>query len=469
MKLNHLTIKQAKEGLAKKKFSSLELTKACLSRIGEKDKILNSFITVCRKEALTEASEADKKIARNIDLPLLGIPIALKDIYLTYGIRTTAASKVLDNYIPQYSATVVNKLKQAGAVILGKTNLDAWAHGSSGENSDYGATLNPWDLTKVPGGSSSGSAVAVSVSMALGAMGTDTGGSIRLPASFTNIVGLKPTYGRVSRYGIVAMASSLDSIGHFTKTVYDSALILSITAGKDTSDATTLPNKVPDYLDKISVSKKLTIGIPKEYNSEGLNNEVKETVFKALKFLESQGHSLIEVNLPTTRLALAAYYIIVPSEISSNLSRYDGIRFGNPRTNFGDEAKRRIMLGTYTLSAGYYEAYYLKAMQVRTLIKQDFERVFKNVDVLIGPISPTLPFNLGEKVEDPLSMYLADVLAVPINLAGLPALTVPCGFAKNGLPIGMQIIGPQLSEDLLFNIGFQYQQETDWHLKEPKI
>lgn len=467
--LHNLTISQAKEKLLKKKISSVELTNAFLERIKKLDKTLNAFITVSTDKALEQAKHADQKIAKGEDKPLLGIPIALKDIYITRGIKTTAASKVLANYTPQYNATVVDKLENAGAVIIGKTNCDAWAHGSSGENSDFGATKNPWDLTKVPGGSSSGSAAAVSASFAPVAFATDTGGSIRLPASFTNTVGLKPTYGRVSRYGIVAMASSLDSIGHFTKTVYDSALILSITAGKDNNDATTLPNAVPNYLEKISANKKLTIGIPKEYNSYGLDNEVKETVSKALKFLESQGHRLIEVNLPTTKLALAAYYIIVPSEISSNLSRYDGIRYGNPRTSFGDETKRRIMLGTYTLSSGYYEAYYLKAMKVRTLIKQDFEQVFKKVDVLIGPVSPTLPFNLGEKVEDPLSMYLADVLTVPINLAGLPALAVPCGFAKNGLPIGMQIIGPQLSEDLLFNIAFRYQQETDWHLKKPKI
>lgn len=467
--LKNLTIKEAKEKLLNKQISSVELTSAFLERIKKLDKTLNAFITVSTDAALKQAGVADQKIAKGENRPLLGIPIVLKDLYLTKGIKTTAGSKVLTNYYPSYNATVVDKLANAGAVIIGKTNCDAWAHGSSGENSDFGATLNPWDLTKVPGGSSSGSAAAVCASFALAAMATDTGGSIRLPASFTNTVGLKPTYGRVSRYGIIAMASSLDSIGHFTNTVYDSALILSVTAGKDNNDATTLPNKVPNYLEKISVSKKLTIGIPKEYNSYGLDNEVKETVFKALKFLESQGHSLVEVNLPTTKLALAAYYIVVPSEISSNLSRYDGIRFGNPRSSFGAEAKRRIMLGTYTLSSGYYEAYYLKAMKVRTLIKRDFEEAFKKVDLLIGPVSPTLPFNLGEKVADPLSMYLADVLTVPINLAGLPALSIPCGFSKSGLPIGMQIIGPQLSEDLLFNIGFGYQQETDWHLKEPKI
>lgn len=467
--LNTLSIKEARTGLLAKKFSSLELSKACLSRIEEKDKILNSFITVCGKEALIEALEADKKIARKIDLPLLGVPIALKDIYLTKGIRTTAASKVLDNYIPQYSATVVNRLKEAGAIILGKTNLDAWAHGSSGENSDFGATKNPWDLTKTPGGSSSGSAVCVSASMALVSMGTDTAGSVRLPASFTNTVGLKPTYGRVSRYGVIAMGSSLDTMGHFTKTVEDSALVLSVTAGKDEFDVTTLPNKVPNYLENAQKRNTYKIGIAEEYFTTGVDQEIIENIEKAIKVLESLGYQRVKITLPHTQAAIATYYIIMSSEVSSNLERYDGIRFGDKRDKFADEAKRRIMLGTYILSSGYYDQYYLKASKVRTLIRRDFEDAFSKVDMIIGPVSPSLPFNLGEKVNNPLSMYLSDVFTAPINLAGLPALAVPCGFSKSGLPIGMQIIGPQLSEDLLFNIGFHYQEKTDWHKKQPNL
>lgn len=468
--LNYLSIKEAKEGLRVKKFSALELTKACLLQIQKNDSKLNAFITVSEKYALDKAKEADRKLATGIDLPLLGIPVALKDLYSTKGIKTTAGAKLLDNYFPFFSATVVEKLEEAGAVVVGKTNCDAWAHGSSGENSDFGATKNPWNLTKTPGGSSSGSAVAVSASMTLFSMGSDTGGSIRLPASFTNTVGLKPTYGRVSRYGIIAMASSLDSMGHFTKTVYDNALVLSVTAGKDLKDATNLNAPVLDYGKYLKkIKQKLKIGIPKEYFDEGLNSEIREKVEEAILLFKLRGHEIIEITLPYTKAALAVYYIIMSAEVSSNLARFDGIRFGQSREKFSDEAKRRIMLGTHTLSSGYYDAYYLSGSKVRSLIKQDFEEIFKKVDLIIGPVSPDLPFNLGEKVNNPLSMYLADILTVPINLAGLPALAVPCGFSKSKLPIGMQIIGPQLSEELLFCLGYFYQQETNWHLKIPKL
>lgn len=470
-KLNQLTIKEAQEGLKKKKFSSVELTKACLQQIKKHDKKINAFITVCEKQALAQAEKADEmmKQAKISEKTLLGIPIGIKDIYSTKGIRTTAGAKVLDNYIPVYDATAVKRLKEAGAVILGKLNLDAWAHGSSGENSDYGATKNPWNLKFVPGGSSSGSSAAIAANMCLAATGTDTGGSIRLPASFCNIVGLKPTYGRVSRYGVIAMASSLDSIGHLTQDVTDAALVLNVTAGKDPQDATMPRTRVPDYLKDLKKGvKSLKIGIPKEYFQKGLDKKMKEMVEKAIRKFEKLGARLMNVSLPHTQYALAVYYIIQPAEVSSNLARYDGIRFGFPRERFADEAKRRIMLGTYTLSAGYYEAYYLKAMQVRTLIKEDFDKAFAKVDAILAPVSPTPPFKLGEKIDDPLKMYLSDVYTVTANLAGIPGLAIPAGFINN-LPMGIQILGPQFSEDLLFRVGYAYEQATKWHKRRPKL
>ena len=405
----------------------------------------------------------------------MGIPIAVKDIFCTKGIKTTAGSKVLEDYIPVYDSTVVKRLKDVGAIILGKTNMDAWAHGSSGENSDFGATRNPWDFEYVPGGSSSGSAAALAADMALLATGTDTGGSIRLPASFCSLVGLKPTYGRVSRYGIIAMASSLDSIGHFTKNIIDSAIILNITAGQDSYDATTPRTPVPDYTKNLKKGiKGLKIGIPKEYFIKGLNKEMEKKVKETIKKLEKLGARLVNISLPHTEYALAVYYIIQPSEVSSNLARYDGIRFGFSRDRFADEARRRIMLGTYALSAGYYEAYYLKAMQVRSLIKKDFDEAFQKVDVLMAPVSPTLPFKLGEKVNDPLQMYLSDIFTVTANLAGIPGLSIPIGFipsASSGqaLPVGIQILGPQFSEELLFQVGYAYEEKTQWYKRKPEL
>lgn len=452
MSLNTLSIKKTREGLSEKKFSSIELIKICLSVI-KKRKKLNAFITVCENEALKKAGEADRKIKDGVNLPLLGIPISLKDIYLTKGIRTTAASKVLENYIPQYSATVVKKLENSGAIIIGKTNCDAWAHGSSGENSDYGPTKNPWNEAYVPGGSSSGSAVSVAAKMTFASMGSDTGGSIRLPASFCDVVGLKPTYGRVSRYGIIAMASSLDSIGHFTKNIEDSALMLSITAGKDKNDATMPNERVDDYESYLERGVKgLKIGIPKEYFTQGSDKGIKDKIEKSVKSLEKEGAKIENISLPNTGYATACYYIIQPAEVSSNLARYDGIRYGNDRTYFADEAKRRIMLGTYVLSSGYYDAYYKRAMQVRTLIKKDFDKAFKKVDVIIAPVSPTLPWKLGDKTSDPLLMYLSDIYTVTANLAGIPGLSVPIGFIDN-LPVGMQILGPHFSEGKLFQTG----------------
>ena len=470
MKLNQITIKEAKEGLGNRKFSSTELTKACLEQIKKYNKDLNAFVTIAEREALESAIKADKLISSKQDLPLLGIPIALKDLFSTKDIKTTAGSKVLKNYISQYDATVVKKLKDAGAVIIGKTNLDAWAHGSSGENSDFGPTKNPWKKEYVPGGSSSGSAVSVASDMCIASTGTDTGGSIRLPASFNNIVGLKPTYGRVSRYGIIAMASSLDSIGHFTKTVEDSALFFNITSGKDNMDATTLPNSAEDFTNKLSKGiKGIKIGIPKEFVTSSLDKEVKARFEESVEILEGLGAEIFEVSLPYTEYGIAAYYIIQPSEVSSNLARYDGIRYGNGRSFFGDEAKRRIMLGTFTLSSGYYDAFYKKAMGIRTLIKKDFDDVFEKIDALVSPVCPTLPWKLGEKINDPLKMYLSDVLTVTANIAGIPSLSVPAGFSKNKLPIGIQFMGKQLSESLLFQIGNSFEKQTSFYKQKPPL
>ena len=463
MKLYQLTISQAQEGLKKKKFSVTELVKSCLGQIKKLNPKLNAFISICEKEALVQAKKADKKIFNFqfsiFNFPLLGIPIAIKDLFCTKGIRTTAGSKVLENYLPPYDATVIERLKKAGAIIIGKANCDAWAHGSSGENSDFGPTKNPYDETRVPGGSSSGSAVAVASGMALAATGTDTGGSIRLPAAFCGVVGLKPTYGRVSRWGIVAMASSLDSIGHFTKNVEDSAIILGVTAGKDIYDATTPPKPVPDYLKNLKKGiGGIKIGVPKEYFIKGMEKKIEIQIYRAIKKLEKLGAKIINISLPHTKYALAVYYIIQPAEVSSNLARYDGIRYGFGREKFGAEAKRRIMLGTYTLSAGYYEAYYLKAMKVRTLIKKDFDEAFGKVQAIVAPVSPTLPFKFGEKTADPLKMYLSDIFTIPASLAGLPGLSLPIGFVDK-LPVGMQILGPQFSEELLFQIGWAYEKE----------
>jgi len=470
MNLNQLTIIEARKGLKLKKFSSIELTKACLEQIKKYNNDLNAFITVTEKGALESAKKADKLISDKQELPLLGIPIALKDLFSTKGIKTSAASNVLKNYVPEYDATVVGKLKDAGAVIVGKTNLDAWAHGSSGENSDFGLTKNIWNKEYVPGGSSSGSAVSVASDMCLASTGTDTGGSIRLPASFNNVVGLKPTYGRVSRYGIIAMASSLDSIGHFTKTVEDSALFLNVTAGQDKLDATTLPNPTDNFIKDLSKKiKGLKIGIPKEFVTLSLDKEVKVRFEESVNILEDLGVIISEVSLPYTEYGIAAYYIIQPSEVSSNLARYDGIRYGNNRSFFGDEAKRRIMLGTFTLSSGYYDEYYKKAMGIKTLIKKDFDDVFKKVDALVSPVCPTPPWKLGEKINDPLEMYLSDALTVTANIAGIPSLSVPAGFSKKNLPIGIQIMGNQLSESLLFQVGNAFEEQTNFYQQKPSI
>lgn len=469
MKLNELTITQTKEGLQKKEFSSVELTKACLERIKQLNPQINAYITICEKEALEKAKAADETIANGVD-SLLGIPFSMKDVYSTKDVRTTAGSKVLEDYIPVYNATVYQELLDAGAILLGKTNCDAWGHGGSTENSDFGVTKNPWNTEYVAGGSSGGSAAALATDMTIFEIGEDTGGSIRLPSSFCSTVGLKVTYGRVSRYGAIAFASSLDSMGPMGKTVEDVSTILEVIAGKDEKDATSSSKNVAKYSTLLNKSVKgLRIGLPKEFYGKGLNKEVEDTVKKAVKTLEDLGAEVVDVSIPSTEYGIATYYIIAPSETSSNLARYDGIRFGERRQSFGAEAKRRIMIGTHALSSGYYDAYYLKAQKVRTLIKNDFDKAFNHCDVMVAPVSPTLPFKIGEKADNPLEMYLVDVYAVLINLAGIPSLALPCGFSQEGLPIGMQIMGPQFSEELLLNVGYQYEQVTDWRIRRPEL
>jgi aspartyl-tRNA(Asn)/glutamyl-tRNA(Gln) amidotransferase subunit A len=467
MDIQNFTISDIIEGYKKKEFSVSEIVNSYLDRVNKLNPSLNAFITIDQDNAQEKAKKLDGKEVTN---PLHGIPFGIKDMFLTKGVRTTAASNVLKDYIPPYSATAITRLEEQGAISLGKLNHDAWAHGSSGENSDFGNTLNPWDKDYIPGGSSSGSSASVSAGMVPFSTGTDTGGSIRLPASFTNTVGLKPTYGLVSRYGVISMASSLDSIGHFSKTVKDSAIILNATAGPDGFDSTLADRKIADYTKSIGQDiKGIKIGIPKEYVGEGLSPDVAGIFENSLQVLKRLGAEIIEISLPHTDEGIAVYYIIQPSEVSSNLARYDGIRFGNDRSHFGKEAKRRIMLGTFTLSSGYYDAYYKKAMQVRTLITKDFIDAYKKVDVIVSPVSPTPPWKFGEKANDPLAMYLSDALTVTINLAGVPGISVPAGFSKDGLPIGIQFIGPHFSEELLFKTGNAFEQETQFWKQVPKL
>ncbi|MBU0619392.1 Asp-tRNA(Asn)/Glu-tRNA(Gln) amidotransferase subunit GatA [Patescibacteria group bacterium] len=468
MKLNELTIVAALEGLKKRRFSAVELTQACLDQIKRVDPKVKAFITVCEAEALAAAKKADLELKQSSTKPLLGIPVAIKDNFCTRGVKTTASSKVLENYIPVYDATVVAKLKQAGVVILGKTNMDAWAHGSSTETSDFFTTLNPWDIKRLPGGSSGGSAAAVVADQTIFAIGSETAGSIRQPAAWCGVVGLKPTYGRVSRYGVIAMASSTDSPGPICKTATDAALVLQVLAGQDPLDATTSPNQVSDY-SKLNLPKKLKIGIPKEYFLSGMSKAVVTVVKQAIESLKKAGAEIKIVSLLDPKYSVAVYTIIQRSEVSSNLARYDGIRYGNSRQSFGNEAKNRMMLGVYTLSSGYYDQYYNKAQKVRTLICQDFDRVFKQVDLLLAPTSPTPALLLGASAKSPMFGELQDILVEASSMAGLPGINLPCGFSKTGLPIGMQLIGPQFSEALLLQVGHQYQQLTDWHQRKPKI
>lgn len=468
MEITELTIQSALEGLRTKQFTAVDLVRACLENVRKYNDAYHVLLTVVDESILIkQAEEMDKT---DYSRHLSGIPIVLKDLFSSEGIRTTAGSNVLEDYIPVYDATVVARLKAAGAIIIGKANQDAWGHGSSGENSDYFPTKNPYDPSRVPGGSSSGSAAAVALGMALAATGTDTGSSVRLPAAFCNLVGLKPTYGRVSRYGIIAMASSFDTIGHITKTVYDNALVAEITAGRDPLDATTGDEPVPRFTERIGGTLRgKTIGLPKEYFAlEGMDPKVGDSTRRAIKKLEDLGARVIDVSLPHTDVAMACYYVLVPSEVSSNLARFDGVRFGLGRETFGLEAKRRMMIGTYALSSGFYDAYYKTAAKVRTLIKKDFEDAFAKVDALIAPSSPTLPFKIGEKSNDPVAMYLSDIFMCPVNIAGIPAVNVPCGFV-DGLPVGMQIIGPQFGEEKIFQIGSVYEKETQWYRKSAKI
>lgn len=467
--MTDLTLKNAIKKLKDKEISSVELTKAYLERIKKLEPKINAFVTVCEDKALESAREADKKRDAGSDLPLLGIPLSIKDNFSTSGIRTTASSKVLDNYIPPYDATVIKKLKDAGAVLLGKTNMDAWAHGSSTETSDFGTTKNPWNIKRLPGGSSGGAAASISANEAIAGIGSETAGSIRQPASWCGVVGLKPTYGRISRYGVIAMGSSLDSPGPITKTVEDAAIILQNLAGIDPMDATSSPNPVPDYL--INLDKNvnaLKIGISEDY-FDGADSQVSEKIEDALKILKKLGAKIKKIKLFPPKYSIAVYTIVQRAEVSSNLARYDGIRYGKDRSYFGDEAKRRIMLGTYTLSAGYYDAYYKKAMEVRTIIINDFINAFKDVDVIIGPTSPTPALEIGATENQSMFGELQDLYVEPSSLAGLSAINVPCGFSNSGLPIGMDIIGPQFGEELILNVANKYEQITSWHKQKPNL
>ena len=475
--LNKLTVKQAREGLKNKDFSSVELTRACLDRIKATDEKLNVFVTLTGEEALRNAEKADRLLNNGTieqlnNYPLLGIPIAIKDNFSTLGTRTTASSKVLDDYIPPFDSTVVKKIKDAGIVMLGKTNMDAWAHGSSTETSDYGPTRNPWNTEHLPGGSSGGSAAAVASNQCIAAIGSETAGSIRQPASWCGVVGLKPTYGRVSRYGVVAMGSSLDSPGPITKTVEDSALILEVLAGQDVMDATTSLLPVPNYLSNLSdLNKDFVVGISDEYFT-GVDEEVSATVKQAIAKLEKTGAKIEKIKLFDPKYAIDVYTIIQRSEVSSNLARYDGIRYGNDRSYFGQEAKRRIMFGTHALSSGYYDQYYNKASKVRSVIIEDFRKAFEKVNVIIAPTSPSLALPVGATKDQAMFGELADVLVEPSSIAGLSGINIPVEFSNSGLPIGMQIIGPQFAEEKVLQLAHTYEQNTldeDWRKKEPSL
>ena len=491
----YLTIREAHRRLTQKELSSVELTRGCLDRIQQVDDRVKAFVTVTPEVALRQAEDADKQIASGEGGPLTGIPLQIKDVMCTRGIRTTCSSRMLEEFVPVYTATAALKVLDQGAVLLGKGNMDEFAMGSSTENSAFFPTHNPWDLERVPGGSSGGAAASVAAGEALFSLGSDTGGSIRQPASFCGVVGLKPTYGLVSRYGLVAYASSLDQIGPIARDVADCALVLSAIVGHDAKDSTSLLVEGRDYTSALAEESSsyplakggrngsLRLGVPEEYFVEGMEAGTRTAVEEAVELLEGLGASLHPVSLPTTKYALACYYIIAPSECSANLARYDGVKYGysyqdasdmwqdmekTRQHGFGPEVRRRIMLGTYALSAGYYDAYYLKAQQARTLIRRDFDRVFQQVDALVAPVSPTVAFRLGEKTADPVQMYLSDVCTLPPNIAGVPSMSIPCGFDE-GLPVGLQLIGPPLSESMLLHVGHAYQQATRWHESGPEL
>ncbi|MFI4937685.1 MAG: Asp-tRNA(Asn)/Glu-tRNA(Gln) amidotransferase subunit GatA [Candidatus Berkiellales bacterium] len=480
--MHKMTLAELSQGLQKKSFSSVELTQHFLKRIEKLDPSLNSFITVTAQTALTQAKHGDEQRAKGQGGALTGIPFAHKDIFCTKGIKTTCGSKILDPFIAPYDATVVTKLHQAGIVMLGKTNMDEFAMGSSNENSFYGPVHNPWDHERVPGGSSGGSATAVAARLTPAATGTDTGGSIRQPAALCGITGLKPTYGRISRYGMIAFASSLDQCGPFAQTAQDVAMLLNVMAGFDPKDSTSVNIAVPDYTQTLNQSLTgKTIGLPKEYFTKELDPVMAKKIEEAIKIFEKCGCRIQEVSLPSSPLSVSTYYVVASAECSSNLSRFDGVRYGyrceNPKDledlykrsrseGFGDEVKRRIMIGTYALSAGYYDAYYLKAQKVRKLISDDFKRAFEQVDFLLGPTTPTPAFKIGEKVDDPVSMYLSDIYTIATNLAGLPGLSIPAGFIDD-LPVGLQLTGKHFDEATLLNAAHKYQQETNWHQQIP--
>lgn len=481
--MHNQTLAELSRLLAAKKLSSTELTEHYLARISKHQPTLNCFITINQEHALAAAKKADQHRAQNTAHALAGIPIAQKDIFCTAGIKTSCGSKMLDNFIAPYDATVVAHFNQADMVLLGKTNMDEFAMGSSNENSFYGPVKNPWDLARVPGGSSGGSAAAVAARLTPGATGTDTGGSIRQPAALTGITGIKPTYGRVSRYGMIAFASSLDQGGPIAQTAEDCALLLNVMAGFDAKDSTSVAKPVPDYTKTLSDDiHGLRIGLPKEYFAEGLDPAIAKVIDTAIKEFEKLGATIKEINLPNNKLSIPAYYIIAPAECSSNLARYDGVRYGyrcaDPQNledlykrsrseGFGAEVKRRMMTGTYALSAGYYDAYYLQAQKIRRLISEDYRQAFAEVDVIMGPTSPTTAFKLGEKTADPISMYLSDIYTIAVNLAGLPGISIPAGFIA-GLPVGLQITGNYFTEPKLLNVAHRYQQVTDWHQQIPK-
>jgi aspartyl-tRNA(Asn)/glutamyl-tRNA(Gln) amidotransferase subunit A len=486
MQLHQLTINEAHNLLKKKEISSRELTRAVFDRIEAVESKVDAYITLAEEHAMVQAEQADKLIAAGEYSPLTGIPLGVKDLICTRNLPTTCGSKILENFLPPYDATVIRKLKDAGAVIVGKLNMDEFAMGSSTENSGIKVTRNPWDAARIPGGSSGGSAAAVAADMCLGALGSDTGGSIRQPASHCGVAGLKPTYGRVSRFGLVAFASSLDQIGPLAKNVTDCALLLNTIAGHDPRDSTSVPRKVPDYTDSLPGDLKgITIGIPEEYRAtEGLDPAVLSSVNDAVAVLEKLGAKRVDVSLPHTEYAVAVYYVIAPSEASSNLARYDGVKYGfrNPQNGglmdmyrstrsrgFGSEVQRRIIIGTYCLSAGYYDAYYGKASQVRTLIMDDFKKAYETCDVIVCPVAPTAAFKIGENIDDPLTMYLSDIFTLSANLAGIPGMSIPCGFSADGLPIGMQIMGNHFNEEKIFKVAYGFEQATEFHKKKPNL
>ena len=486
MAVTQLTLQAARERLQSGELSSVELTRAFLERIDALNPRLNAYITVAGESALQMAREADARIARGESSPVLGVPIAVKDVFSTRGLRTTAGSKILDNYVPVYDATVVARLRSLGAVILGKLNCDEFAMGSSNENSAYGEVRNPWDVTRVPGGSSGGSAAAVAADLCVAALGTDTGGSIRQPAALCGVTGLKNSYGRVSRYGLIAFASSLDTVGALTHDVADAAILLRAMEGVDPHDSTVVDAVATNLLGAHAAAasvRGLRVGVPREFFIDGMQPEVERAVRAAIAQLESMGAQVREISLPNTRLGLPVYYLIAPAEASANLARFDGVKFGlreqganlidtygrTRNAGFGAEVKRRIMLGAYALSAGYYDAYYIRAQKVRTLIKRDFEIAFQEVDVIAAPVAPTTAFKLGEKTDDPLQMYLEDVFTLTVSLAGVPGISVPCGYDKTGLPIGLQLIGPAFGENRMLSTAHAYQTATSWHTRRPDL